>query len=78
MKTLVNLVASVVVAVWIVAIAILAIQNFVPVSLRFLTFQSIQIPVGLLLAFSVGFGLIGGAIVQPLLLPPSSRDELEE
>jgi uncharacterized integral membrane protein len=78
MKTLVNLVASVVVAVWIGAIAILAIQNFAPVSLRFLAFQSIQIPVGLVVAFGVGLGLIGGAIVQPLLLPSGSPEELEE
>lgn len=56
---------SLVVAVWIIAIAIISVQNATPVSLKFLTFQSIQIPMGLVLAFSAGVGLIGMALLQP-------------
>ena len=59
MKTTINLVLSIVVAFWIMAIAIISVQNATPVSLRFITFESIQIPVGLLLAFCIGVGLIG-------------------
>jgi uncharacterized integral membrane protein len=55
------------VAFWVVAIAILSVQNAEPVSLRFLTFRSIQIPVGLVLAFSAGVGIIGMALLQPVL-----------
>ncbi|WYM02314.1 MAG: LapA family protein [Gloeotrichia echinulata DVL01] len=66
MKTIVNLLISVVIAVWVVAIAIISVQNATPVSLKFFTLQSIQIPFGLLLAFSAGVGLIGIAILQPL------------
>lgn len=66
MKTLANLLTSLVVAIWIVAIAILSVQNATPVSLKFLTFQSIQLPVGLVLAFSAGLGIIGMALTQPL------------
>ncbi|MCM0592248.1 MAG: LapA family protein [Gloeotrichia echinulata IR180] len=66
MKTIVNLLVSVVIAVWVVAIAIISVQNATPVSLKFFTLQSIQIPFGLLLAFSAGVGLIGIAILQPL------------
>lgn len=57
---------SLVVAVWIIASAIISVQNATPVSLKFLTFQSIQIPMGLVLAFSAGIGLIGMALLQPL------------
>jgi uncharacterized integral membrane protein len=66
MKTTISLVLSTVVALWIMAIAILSVQNATPVSLRFLTFESIQIPVGLVLAFCVGVGMIGMSVLQPL------------
>ncbi len=64
MKTTLNLLIPIVVAFWIMAIAIISVQNATPVSLRFITFESIQIPVGLVLAFSVGVGLIGASLVQ--------------
>ena len=47
------------------AIAILSVQNAALVSLN-LTFESIQLPVGLVLAFSAGVGIIGMALIQPL------------
>ncbi|MBE9004788.1 LapA family protein [Fortiea sp. LEGE XX443] len=79
MKTIANLLISVVVAIWIVAIAIISVQNATPVSLKFLNFQSIQIPVGLVLAFSAGMGLIGVAVLQPLWgLAGSRGNRLEE
>ncbi len=67
MKTTVNLVLSIIVALWIMAIAIISVQNATPVSLRFLTFKSIQIPFGLLLAFCVAVGMIVASLLQPLL-----------
>lgn len=76
---------SIVVALWISAIAILAMQNAVSVSLRFLVFQSIQLPLGLVLAFGTSLGVIAGAIVLWLgnLTPSpnkyaSSADTTEE
>lgn len=66
MRTLANLITSVVLAVWVVAIAILSVQNATLVSLRFLFFESIKLPVGLVLAFFVGVGIIGMAIIQSL------------
>ncbi|MBN3883262.1 MAG: LapA family protein [Nostoc sp. JL34] len=66
MKTFAPFLTSLVVAVWVIAIAIISVQNATPVSLKFLTFQSIQIPMGLVLAFSAGIGLIGMALLQPL------------
>lgn len=73
MKTLANLLTSLVVTCWVIAIAIVSVQNATPVSLRFFTFQSIQVPVGLVLAFSAGLGIIGMALTQPLWSLAGSR-----
>lgn len=67
MKSFATLITACIVAVWIGAIALIAIQNATPVALRFLTFQTIEIPFGLIIAFSVMLGIIGAAIAQPLL-----------
>lgn len=66
MKTLANILTSLLLATWVVAIAILSLRNVTPVSLKFLTFQSIELPFFLVLAFSAGVGMIGMALTQPL------------
>jgi uncharacterized integral membrane protein len=66
MKSFANLLISLVIAVWVIAIAIISVQNATPISLRFLGFQSIQIPFGLVLAFCVAVGVLTVAILQPL------------
>ena len=53
-------------AVLLVAIAIFSIQNIEDVSLKFLTFESIDIPVGILLAFASAVGIMLGALI-PIL-----------
>jgi uncharacterized integral membrane protein len=67
MKTIATVVTSLIVAVWVVAIAIIAVQNADPVSFRFLTVQTFELPFGVVLAFGVALGIIGMAIAQPLL-----------
>lgn len=62
MKSFTNVFTSLIVAIWIPAIAILSVQNFESVSLSFLGWESIKLPMGLVLAFSVSIGLIFGAI----------------
>ncbi len=62
MKAFTNLLTSTIVAGWIFAIAILSVQNYTAVSVKFLSFESIEMPVGIVLGFAVGVGLIGGAI----------------
>ncbi|HEY9596233.1 MAG TPA: lipopolysaccharide assembly protein LapA domain-containing protein [Cyanophyceae cyanobacterium] len=74
MKTLTNLLTSFVLAAWISVIAILSIQNITPVSLKFLGAESIQMPIGVVLAFSVGIGSIGGAML-PLFLQFAGRQQ---
>jgi uncharacterized integral membrane protein len=79
MKTIASLLTSLIVAAWVVAIAILSVQNATPVSVNFLNFQSIQLPVGLLLAFSVGVGIIAMAITQPLFAGSrQARNDLDD
>jgi uncharacterized integral membrane protein len=76
MKTIANLLTSLILATWVSAIAILSIQNITPVSLKFLTSETIQLPVGIVLAFSVAVGAIGGAIA-PVLWQLSGRQQAQ-
>ncbi len=66
MTTIAPLLTSVAIALWIIAIAIISVQNATPISLKFLTFESISIPVGLLLAFCICLGIMGMALLLPL------------
>ncbi len=68
MKSLSLLGGSLLFSLWVSAIAILAVQNAEPISLRFLGFQSIQFPIGLILALSATAGILGGALIQILEL----------
>ncbi len=78
LKILVNFLISVIVAVWVIAIALISVQNATPVSLRFLVFQSIQIPFGLMLALSVAVGLVSAAVLQPLWRLGESQSKGDE
>jgi len=76
MKSLTTLIISVILAVWIMTIAILSVQNASPITLKFLAYESIRLPVGVVLAFSAAAGAIGGAIVAlPLFTSPISTSE---
>ncbi len=75
MKSFATLITSLIIAIWIGAIALISVQNATPVSLRFLSFQLVEMPFGLILAFSAGLGITGAAIAQPLLgFSSSQRD----
>jgi uncharacterized integral membrane protein len=77
MRILANLLTIVIFAGWVVAIAIISVQNATPVSLRFLTFQSIQLPAGLVLAFSAALGMLAMALTQPIWIAGSRRNSLK-
>jgi uncharacterized integral membrane protein len=53
---------SLILAFWVSAIALIAIQNATPVSLQFLTLRTIEIPLGLVMAFSASLGMVGTAV----------------
>jgi uncharacterized integral membrane protein len=78
MKMLPILLISLIAATWVGAIAILSVQNFTPITLSLLAFQSVEIPLGLVLAFSVGVGMVGMAIVQGLLTSVFQRSYEED
>ncbi len=73
MVTIAPLLTSVAIAFWIIAIAIISVQNATPITLKFLTFESISIPVGLLLAFCICLGIMGMALLLPLWSLTRSR-----
>jgi uncharacterized integral membrane protein len=61
-------------ALWVATIAIVAVQNATPVSIRLLTLRSIEIPFGVLLAFGAAGGMVAAAIGLELLrLTPAKR-----
>ena len=72
MKVLTNLLSSLMIAAWVGAIAIFSIQNIQPVSLKFITFESIKLPLGVLLSLCVGAGMISGSLL-PLLFSRRKR-----
>lgn len=66
MRAIANFLTSLILAVWLIVIATISIQNIQPVSLKFLTFQSIEFPFGIVLTFSVVTGLLLGGILPTL------------
>lgn len=73
MRIFANLISAVIIALWIGAIALISIQNIAPISLGFLTFKTVELPFGIVLAFSVGVGLILGAIFPILFASKKKR-----
>ena len=66
MKIFTNFISSLILALWVSAIAIFSIQNIQSVSIKFIFWQSIQIPVGVLLTICAGGGIILGSLL-PIL-----------
>ncbi|MBE9160466.1 DUF1049 domain-containing protein [Nodosilinea sp. LEGE 06152] len=64
---MIRLVFALVPAVWVIAIAIIAVQNATPVSFRLLNLQSIEMPFGVLLAFCAAAGMLLAALVLLVL-----------
>jgi putative membrane protein len=72
MKTFSHLLMMLIISGWLGAIALFSIQNVKTVSLQFLGFASISLPIGLLLTFSAIGGMILGAVL-PLFLSSAKR-----
>jgi lipopolysaccharide assembly protein A len=73
MKSFTSLLSSLILAILLVASAIFSIQNIQDVSLKFLTFESITIPVGVLLALCSAIGIILGALIPILFSRRKTR-----
>ena len=63
---MVKLLVTIIPALLIVAIAILSVQNATPVSLTFLSTSTVALPIGIWLAFGLGLGMIGTALLLSL------------
>ena len=77
-KLISPILCSIVLALWVSGIAIFSVQNSTPISLKFMAFQSIQIPIGVILAFSVSIGVIISSILLPPLLSFGQKKERQE
>jgi uncharacterized integral membrane protein len=64
---MVRVLLAVIPAIWVVATAIIAVQNATPVSIRLLNLQSIDIPFGVLLAFFAAGGMLATALLLLVL-----------
>lgn len=63
MRTFGILLSMIILAGWLGGFAVISIQNIQLVSLKFLLWESVRLPFGVLLAFAVGFGLIVGSFI---------------
>jgi uncharacterized integral membrane protein len=54
------------IAFWFGIIAIFSIQNITEISLKFLMFESIKFPIGVLLSFCIGGGMVLGSLMTIL------------
>jgi uncharacterized integral membrane protein len=70
MKSLIQFLAVLLTAFWVVAIALIAVQNARTVSLEFLAFRSVEMPFGFLLAVCIAMGMVATSILQPTLTFP--------
>lgn len=59
---------SILISFCLILFAVFSIQNITPISLKFFVFQSVQLPIGILLCLIFSLGMIFASIV-PLLLP---------
>ena len=74
MKAFAGLLNTLIIVSWIIAIAIFSIQNIQDVSVKFLTFESITVPVGILLAFCGVVGMLLGWLLPLLFSRRRSRN----
>jgi uncharacterized integral membrane protein len=72
---MISLLLAVLISFWVGAIAILAVQNATAVSLGFLFLRSVEMPVGVVLAFAFIAGLMLTVLFQPLWRLTASDDE---
>jgi len=74
-----NFLTTLILATGLVLFVVFAIQNVIPTSLTFLLFESIQVPISVLLTFCFAFGLLLGAFF-PLFWKrsPKRRSRLDD
>ena len=61
-----KLLITIVPAVWIALIAVVSVQNASPVSLKFMVFRTIEMPMGVAFGFCAAGGMVGTAVLLNL------------
>lgn len=62
-----KLLIAIVPAVWVALIAVISVQNAAPISLKFITLRSVEMPMGVAIGFCAAGGMVGMAILVALL-----------
>jgi uncharacterized integral membrane protein len=66
MNVILPLLINLLLAIWVGVIALISVQNATPVALKFIVFESIQMPVGVVLGLSAILGILLGSLIKPL------------
>ncbi|MFM2432507.1 MAG: hypothetical protein RLZZ511_3721 [Cyanobacteriota bacterium] len=74
MNALANLAATTVLSLWMLTIALIAVQNAEPMSLALFGQRSVAIPFGLLLTLTTVTGMLGWSLLQLLFRRRRPRD----
>lgn len=74
MKTSRQLIISLIIGFWLTLTAVFSIQNIEKISLKFLVWESISLPIGVLLSMVTACGFILGAIV-PFLFTNNNQQK---
>lgn len=72
-QTIIYILDTLVMTFWGITVAIISVQNPGRFSLGFLAFQSIALPLGVILALSFGLGMLATVILQASWRSPPSR-----
>lgn len=73
MSIFTNFLTTLILATGLVLFVVFAIQNVIPTSITFLLFESIQLPISVLLTFCFAFGLLLGAFLPLFWKRPVKR-----
>lgn len=74
MKTSKQLFISLIISFWLVLIAVFSIQNIEPIRVKFLIWQSISLPSGVLLTMVIALGFILGVLI-PILFTNNNQQK---
>jgi uncharacterized integral membrane protein len=77
MNSLANLAAITLVGIWMLAIALITVQNAAPMSIVFFGQKTVAMPLGLMLTGVTVIGMVGVGVLQPLLFP-RRRDRAQD
>ena len=75
---MIALLIALLMSIWMGGIALFSVQNASPVTLRFLFLQSVEMPMGVVLAFAAITGLILVVLIQPLWRLAASFSESDQ